>query len=56
MGEGSIPAVSFVELMRKTREHKLSPFVNENLLAVSQPSCGWGKRCGFMCCVLWPGD
>ena len=33
-GVGTVPTVSFAELMRQTREHKLSPFVSENLLAV----------------------
>ena len=32
---GSIPALEFVDLIRKIRQHKLSSYVDENLLAVS---------------------
>ena len=32
---GSIPALEFVDLVRKIRKHKLSGYVNDNLLAVS---------------------
>jgi solute carrier family 25 aspartate/glutamate transporter 12/13 len=41
---GSIPALEFVDLVRKIRKHKLSGYVNDNLLAVMR---GEGRRVNY---------